>query len=216
MSEVSEAIKRKRESLGMTQEQFAKLYGVTPLAVHKWENGTNKPHKNRLKELNLDIYQTQQPSNARMLNVVQLPVFTTATAASCGAGNGLEYADFEVERMVYEDRSTFSAWDDSRLPFGIHIDGDSMVGAGLSEGSIAIVNPAEDVSDSDTALVSWKDNWFIKWVIYNIDGSVELRSANPNYQPIHIEREYAENADFFRVIGKVVSIIKTNTPKRAY
>lgn len=91
-----------------------------------------------------------------------------------------------------------------------------MEGAGLEEGSVAVINPAEDVISGDMALVVWNDNWFVKWVVWNPDGSVELRSANPNYATITVDKEYAADTNWFRIVGKIVSIIKRSKPRRAF
>lgn len=44
----------------------------------------------------------------------------------------------------------------------------------------------------------------------------ELRSANPNYGPIIVEKEYAESKDWFKVIGKVVRTVNIGKPKSAF
>ncbi|MFA6424728.1 MAG: helix-turn-helix transcriptional regulator [Phycisphaerae bacterium] len=41
--DVSEMVKRLREALGLTQEQFAAKVGVTFSTVNRWENGKGKP-----------------------------------------------------------------------------------------------------------------------------------------------------------------------------
>lgn len=41
----NEQIRIKRKQKGLTQEEFAKLMGVTPVTVHKWETGRSIPSK---------------------------------------------------------------------------------------------------------------------------------------------------------------------------
>lgn len=155
-------------------------------------------------------------SNVRFGDFIEVPVLSMEMVASCGAGNGLYGVEAETTETVPVSTSSFVMYDDLRKPFSIRTDGDSMEGAGLEEGSLAVVNPAEDIVSGDTALVVWNDNWFIKWVIWNPDGSVELRSANPTYGPIRVDREYAQDANWFRVIGKVVEIVDRKRPRRAF
>ena len=47
-------VKRLRERLGVTQEQFAQAVGVTYSTVNQWENGRRRPQpylQKRLKEM---------------------------------------------------------------------------------------------------------------------------------------------------------------------
>jgi DNA-binding transcriptional regulator YiaG len=39
----AEEIKKIRESLGLTQEKFARLLNVTTTSINRWENGVAKP-----------------------------------------------------------------------------------------------------------------------------------------------------------------------------
>ncbi|MDO5116552.1 MAG: S24 family peptidase [Synergistaceae bacterium] len=166
--------------------------------------------------LNAEAKKDNPASNVRFSSFYRIPVLSIAQAASCGAGNGLYGVEEEFTDFLFLDSNIFTRWDDMRKPFGIHIDGDSMEGAGLTEGSIAVINPAEETISGDAALVVWNDNWFIKWVVYMPNGDVELRSANPAYSPIKVEREYAENPDWFKIVGKVVDIVYKRRPKRAF
>ena len=70
--------------------------------------------------------------------------------------------------------------------------------------------------NGDAALISCDGDWLIKWVVYNPDGSVDLRPANPNYSPRHIESAYASDPTWFRIIGKVVRVVRISNPKRAF
>lgn len=41
--DISKMVKKLRQSLGLTQEQFAAKVGVTYSTVNRWENGKGKP-----------------------------------------------------------------------------------------------------------------------------------------------------------------------------
>lgn len=45
---------------------------------------------------------------------------------------------------------------------------------------------------------------------------IDIKSANPNYSPRHIETEYATDPSWFRIIGKVVRVVRISNPKRAF
>lgn len=149
-------------------------------------------------------------------NFIEIPLLTMATVASCGAGNGLDGVVPESTENIYIEADTFTHLDDTRKPFAVSIEGDSMIGAGLEEGVKAVINPAEEVYSGDAALVCYDGSWMIKWVIFCPDGSVELRPANPNYSPTRIEAAYAADPSWFRIIGKVVATVKKGFPKRAF
>jgi len=159
----------------------------------------------------------EEKSNVRSgSKFLEIPLLTMATAASCGAGNGLYGVIPESTENIFVEASTFKCLDDTRKPFAIPIEGDSMTGAGLEEGANAVINPAEEVMNGDAALISCDGDWLIKWVVYNPDGSVDLKPANPNYSPRHIESAYASDPSWFRVIGKVVRVVRISNPKRAF
>ena len=151
--------------------------------------------------------------NEHHKNFIEIPLLSMEAVASCGVGNGLSGVEPQTTETIFIEQSDLQRYDDLRKPFAIHTEGDSMEGAGLEEGSVAVINPAEDVISGDMALVVC---WFVKWVVWNPDGSVELRSANPNYATITVDKEYASDANWFRVVGKVVSIIKRSKPRRAF
>lgn len=149
-------------------------------------------------------------------NFIEIPLLTMATVASCGAGNGLYGVVPESTENIYIEADTFTHLDDTRKPFAVSIEGDSMIGAGLEEGVKAVINPAEEVYSGDTALVCYDGSWMIKWVVIRPDKSIELRPANPNYSPTCIEAEYAADPSWFRIIGKVVATVRKGYPKRAF
>ncbi len=49
--DVAELVKRLRERMGLTQEQFAREVGVTFSTVNLWENGHRRPQPYLLKRL---------------------------------------------------------------------------------------------------------------------------------------------------------------------
>lgn len=51
MTEAAEKIRKARDFLGKTREEFAQMCGVTARTVQYWETGQRKPHKAVLKLL---------------------------------------------------------------------------------------------------------------------------------------------------------------------
>lgn len=233
---IGQKIKEIRKRLGYTQTDLSKLISVSLDTVSRWERGTRKPRVDDFQKIASALGTTVAyligeadgsscapvpaaagaPQSGQMIDLRSIPLLSIAAAVSCGAGNGLYGVDPETTEHIYVPGSLFTRLDDTRLPFAIHTEGDSMEGAGIEEGSVAVINPAEDTLDGDAALVCYNDNWYIKWVMFVPDGSVELRSANPNYAPIRIDKEYAQDPSWFRIIGKVVSIVRQSRPRRAF
>ena len=221
------------------QGEMARILGITQAYYSELERGKKTPSMTMLRsfsekinkplsylmgeiEISEELDQKSKPTIEEKSNVrlgtkfLEIPLLTMATAASCGAGNGLYGVIPESTENIFVEASTFKCLDDTRKPFAIPIEGDSMTGAGLEEGANAVINPAEEVMNGDAALISCDGDWLIKWVVYNPDGSVDLRPANPNYSPRHIESAYASDPSWFRIIGKVVRVVRISNPKRAF
>ena len=198
---------RKREIAAILGVSVAYLMGETDDPGPQLIKGSDGTRTKKIEE----------KSNVRMGGkFLEIPLLTMATAASCGAGNGLYGVTPESTENIFVEASTFKCLDETRKPFAIPIEGDSMTGAGLEEGANAVINPAEEVMNGDAALISCDGDWLIKWVVYNPDGSIDLKPANPNYSPRHIESAYASDPTWFRIIGKVVRVVRISNPKRAF
>ena len=219
---IGERIRTYREALKMSQEDLGKLVGLSKNSIYLYEKGERIPQSDNLLKIATALQITPDmlfgtpTANVSHVKMLEIPLLDIATAASCGVGNGLSGVELQAGETIFIEYADLQRYDDLRKPFAIHTEGDSMEGAGLEEGSVAVINPAEDVISGDMALVVWNDNWFVKWVVWNPDGSVELRSANPNYGAIKVDKEYAADSSWFRIVGKVVSIIKRSKPRRAF
>lgn len=223
-----------REKIGLSVEELAEKINETPgfikkiesgheglssTMLHKIEDALSVPHYFLAEDfLDIEKQSVKKPalSNARPGRFIEIPLLSMEMAASCGGGNGLYGVEADTVDTIPLAWSAISMYDEMHKPFAIHTDGDSMEGAGLEEGSLAVINPAEDVVSGDMALVVYNDAWFIKWVVYNPDGSIDLRSANPAYSTIKVEPEYAQDSSWFRIIGKVIRIVRDLKPRRAF
>lgn len=239
--EGSARIRALRKQLSLTQQALADAVGVTRSAVISWEKGTYFPEGENLSNLatvletstDYLLGKTTDPTPASskpqkkpgpmgpdlkhniisMDNWIRIPVLSINTAACAGAGNGLCGIDLEASEYIMVDPDLIGPIDDQHKPFGIHVDGDSMEGANIPDGSIAVINPAIQVLNGAAALVVFDDRWAIKWVLWKKDGSVELRSANPSYAPIPIESELAADDSWFKVVGPVMAVVRHTTPR---
>lgn len=85
------------------------------------------------------------------------------------------------------------------------VSGDSMRDAGINEGDIAVIDRSLQPTDGDVIVAYVNEEFTIKYLdlTHKEEGYIELRPANPDYSPIHID-----GTDNFRVWGVVVWTIK--------
>lgn len=137
---------------------------------------------------------------------MEIPVLSTMYKACAGDGNGLDHIDeMEVMGTILIDADIIHTFDDTKTPFAVIVDGDSMAEMGIHDGDTVVVNPAESVGAGDIALVSYRGQWSVKGVLRNRDGSVKLLAGKSQYEMV-VPRDAAEDEDWFRVIGRVVHV----------
>ena len=85
------------------------------------------------------------------------------------------------------------------------VKGDSMVDAGINDGDIAVIDKSCEAKDGSIIVAYIGGEFTIKYLdlSHRNEGYIELRPANPDYQPIRINQE-----DHFEVWGVVVYTIK--------
>ena len=86
--------------------------------------------------------------------------------------------------------------------FGLHVRGDSMIDAGVFDGDFVIVRsqPTAEHGEMVAALLKEIEPEATVKYLHKKDGKVELRPANPNYDPID-----GTNAE---ILGKVVTVLR--------
>lgn len=100
---------------------------------------------------------------------------------------------------------TMLGWarDDLRPPFAMQTDGDSMEFSGIAEGSIIVVNPAEDVPTGKIGLVCiGGSTLMVKRLQWRRDGGVDLFSDGPTSANLSFSREDLET-EWLRIVGRV-------------
>jgi len=105
-----------------------------------------------------------------------------------------ESLDFNRD-MVRHPESTF---------YG-RVRGDSMTGAGIDDGDIAVIDRSREARDGSIVVAFVNNEFTIKYLdlSHRAEGYIELRPANPKYEPIRIEE-----CDRFEVWGVVEYTIK--------
>jgi len=88
--------------------------------------------------------------------------------------------------------------------FGLRVKGDSMVGAGIFEGDIAVVKQKQ-IPDEGEIVVAMIDGEVTLKRFLKKNGKPILRAENPNYQDIELNK-FGE--DRVRILGSVISIVR--------
>ena len=205
-----------REIPSKALEKLSEILGVSISFLMGESNETGIPEPSAEVEVTATVKNVprDQRSEVAFLKTKLLKIPVIDPLRSICAGNGFQYCGddgYGATDTIYLDSSFISIYDDLRQPYAVHVEGDSMEGAGIPDGATVVCNPAEEVSSGDSCVVCVGDDWFVKWVFFKRDGSVELKSAG-NYPGITISAEDAAVEGYFRVAGKVVAVV--SAPKR--
>ena len=86
--------------------------------------------------------------------------------------------------------------------FFLRVKGDSMIGAGIFDGDLALVRPQSTAENRDTVVVMVDGEATLKW-FYREPNRIRLQPANPNMAPIMVgpDRDVS-------IVGKVVGIYR--------
>jgi repressor LexA len=91
--------------------------------------------------------------------------------------------------------------------FGLRVRGDSMIGASISDGDIAIIRPQQQVDNGEIAAVLVEDlltEATLK-IVYRTKTALTLKSANPKYRSFVFRYSGCERVS---IIGKYVGIVR--------
>jgi repressor LexA len=86
--------------------------------------------------------------------------------------------------------------------FFLKVKGDSMIGAGIFDGDLALVRPQPVAENRDTVVVMVDGESTLKW-FFREQNRIRLQPANPNMEPIIVGPD--KNVS---VVGKVIGIYR--------
>ena len=93
---------------------------------------------------------------------------------------------------------------DTKIDFCLYAKGDSMIDAGIRDGSVVFIKSQPTVENGQIAVVLIEDEATLKRVYFDREnGRLILNPANPAYAPIIVERSQIE-AGLVRILGKAV------------
>lgn len=130
---------------------------------------------------------------------MKTPVSFLASAIKAGfpsTAEGYEQDSIDFNRdLIRHPEATF---------YG-RVYGDSMIEAGICDGDIAVIDRSVEAEDGDIIVAYVNNEFTIKYLdlSHRNQGYIELRPANPAFNPIRIS-----SADDFKVWGVVVWTIK--------
>lgn len=87
--------------------------------------------------------------------------------------------------------------------FFLKVSGDSMIGAGIFDGDLALVRPQPIANNKDTVVAMVAGEATLKW-FYKERGHIRLQPANPNMKAIIVRPEDGDVS----IIGKVVGVYR--------
>lgn len=201
---IGKRIKSRREQLGMTQENVAKIVGVAIQTIYKYENEivTNIP-LDKLEKIAVALQTT--PSSLMGwesneidfekygLKLVEKKQFPMLGKIACGKPI---YCNEEYESYV-------EASADINADFCLIAKGDSMINARIFDGDVVFIREQPTVNNGEIAAVVHDDEATLKRVYIQPDRII-LRAENPLYTDIIFEREEMNHV---RILGKAVAFM---------
>ncbi|WP_276956591.1 LexA family protein [Jonquetella anthropi] len=192
----ADLLKELREARKITQEELGKAFGKSKWTVIRIEKGKAEPTYSELEKIASALGVTtdylmgrdENKKNAPtevgegerkiipMDNWIKVPVLSREWTACCGDGiTTADITNWESE-MILVPSDCFHRLDDLRRPFSIHCEGDCLESAGILDGDLAVINPAEEPAQGAIALVSIAGSLSLKRFYSMPNGDVILQS----------------------------------------
>lgn len=118
---------------------------------------------------------------------------------------GLIKAGFPILAEENRDYLTLDEYliEDPQSSFLLKVSGDSLIGAGIFDGDLVIIERKKEAGNGDIVLAQIDREWTLK-ILEKNQGVVKLRSANPKYPPFLPHEEL----QLFGVVKAVVRKIR--------
>ena len=125
---------------------------------------------------------------------IKVPVVSREWTACCGAGITAEDITSWDDGIILFPRTELHRFDDMRRPFAVHCEGDCMESAGIFDGDLAVVNPAEEPVQGAIVLVTLGGSLSLKRYYSMPNGDVVLQS---DHGKTRLTPEQMERDEFF-------------------
>ena len=93
-------VKTTRKRLGLTQDQFARLLGVSPPAVQRWEYGVSKPsllQADIIHQINQhmdEIEEVERENNTSIGDILKAALL----------GGGIAFGMYQLFKIIFDER----------------------------------------------------------------------------------------------------------------
>lgn len=208
----SENIRLLREKRGLSQEQLADCLGIPRSTITHYESQTNErlPRMDRLQVI-ADFFGV---SIDQLVSTTMNEVQTWEQLKDKPISKGLPILGTiraGIPILAQENIEGYLDLPDNLCAdYALQVVGDSMIGAGILDGDLAICRQAE-MAQSGQIVVAIKDlatgfsEATLKYYFEGNGDGPELRPANPSYSELHMK-------DGYRIAGVMVALIRKDTP----
>lgn len=189
-----------RERAGLSQNDFAKMIGVSDKAVSTWENETRTPRMGAIQKI-ADCFNVQktdiignEPIKSLPDNIIPIPKMKKVPLIGTIACGEPILATENIENII-------DIPEDIRADFALRCKGDSMINARIFDGDIVYIRQQQTVENGEIAAVLIEDEATLKRMrLY--DDHISLEPENPQYRPLVY---WGEEMNGIRILGKAVA-----------
>lgn len=200
MLEIGKKLKELRESKNISQEQLAKMLGVSVVTIGNYESERRVLTVEKLQNIlsfldtNLIDFFSENDQQEKNSNEKKIPIVSKVSAGIgvFGEDEIIEYLSLPKELNKKCDFATF-------------VTGDSMIPL-IQDNNLILIRKTETLENGNIGVFFLNENVYVKKFSYNpLTREAKLVSLNKDYPIINIKDE-----DAFHIIGRVVGVLEYN------
>ena len=190
---LNELIRDYKEKTGFSDSEIARRCGVSRSTVMRWANGDiQRVSSETMQSLSTLLGYNIEPELKGMNISMKLPVLGYVKAG---------YDLLCEENWLGEEEVSLA--DRKKGDYYLRVSGDSMVGCGIMDGSLVLVQKTSSLNNGDIAVILIGEEVTVKKVLFK-NGLLILEAANPNTPGrIFTQQEVIDLP--VQIIGKVLS-----------
>ena len=190
---LNELIRDYKEKTGFSDSEIARRCGVSRSTVMRWANGDiQRVSSETMQRLSTLLGYNIEPELKGMNISMKLPVLGYVKAG---------YDLLCEENWLGEEEVSLA--DRKKGEYYLRVSGDSMVGCGIMDGSLVLVQKTSSLNNGDIAVILIGEEVTVKKVLFK-NGLLILEAANPNTPGrIFTQQEVIDLP--VQIIGKVLS-----------
>lgn len=188
----------RRKELNLTLESVGKAVGVAKSTVRKWESGDiANMRRDKIsalaRVLNIDPTELMDWENKKSKDAIkQIPLLGTIAA-----GEPI-YAEQNIETYL----CTPDSW---RVDFALRVKGESMIGAGIPDGSVVLCKAQQDVDDGQIAVCIVNGDEATLKRVRRFDDYLVLHPENPAMEDIRFK---GKDRAIVAIMGRALKVLK--------